>query len=330
MKRLLLFLPVMIALTDISWGNDEPEPQGTLHRTGAPGLQSYSPGIWIDWKEKAVELDARVVLQRGLLELFACSPNTREHESILVVSGRPRDIHHALGLIGLSSGSPVRYDEKAERWLAPTGQQLHLDMRYQYKGSTRVESAVAWVKSPKTGKPPDRIDWVFAGSTTLPEGRYGGDVDGTVVAVVDFESAVVAVGGVHTADNASLWLEANSDAIPPVGTPCRLVISALDQPTKLHLGKDGQLRLGQSIMPPADVARRFRNRQERGWHVLVLVTSDPGIQMDKRQEAAAALVRAGIPRQAITVVDSPAESPGRDGDSRHRPEQPPIGSSRVE
>src|ERR1043166_8218583 len=43
----------------------------------------FQPGVRIDWEQKAVEIDARVVLREGPLELFACSPQTKEHESIL-------------------------------------------------------------------------------------------------------------------------------------------------------------------------------------------------------------------------------------------------------
>lgn len=324
MNRIFLFLPIIIVPIHASWGKGEGESHGTKCQTGPPRLQSFSPGIWIDWKEKAVELDARVVLQRGLLELLACSPNTKEHESVLVVSGRPRDIHHALGLIGLSPGSPARYDETAEKWLAPTGQQLHLEMRYEDEAKTRSVPAVAWLKSPKKGKPPIRVDWVFAGSTTFADGRFGGDVEGTVVAVVDFESAVIAVAGLHTADNESLWLEANPETVPPVGTSCRLVISARERILSLILGKDGAWHLGEAVLSTNEIVRRYREWQSRGWDVSLRVAPAPGLPEEKQGAVISTLMRAGIPRSRIRVDSEPEQRrDGSDGRGRTPGETPP-------
>ena len=77
--------------------------------------RKFAQGVWIDWRQATVELDARVVLRTGPLELLACSPRTREHESILVVPARPMHVFQALGLVGLEAGSPLRYDEERGR-----------------------------------------------------------------------------------------------------------------------------------------------------------------------------------------------------------------------
>ena len=84
-------------------------------RTITDPVRTYAPGVRIDWTRGVIELDARVVLREGLLELFACSPRTREHESIFVVPAQPRRIYEALGLIGMEPGSPVRYDPERDK-----------------------------------------------------------------------------------------------------------------------------------------------------------------------------------------------------------------------
>ncbi len=43
----------------------------------------------------------------------------------------------------------------------------------------------------KERRPLESLDWVFAGSSTLSDGRFGADSDGTVVCVVDFENALI-------------------------------------------------------------------------------------------------------------------------------------------
>lgn len=62
----------------------------------------------------------------------------------------------------------------------------------------------------------------------MEEGRFGADVEGTVVCVVDFDTALIGVGGLHSADDEQLWLRANPKTIPPRGTKCRLIIAAAE------------------------------------------------------------------------------------------------------
>ena len=69
-------------------------------------IVDFQPGIRIDFAKKHVEVAARVVLREGVLELFACSRGTREHESVVAIASRPLHVFEALGLIGLTPGTP--------------------------------------------------------------------------------------------------------------------------------------------------------------------------------------------------------------------------------
>ena len=234
---------------------DQSGANKTVAESVSPRVRLFSDGIWIDWRHREVALEAKVVLRKGPLELLACSPNTREHESILVVLARPRDIYHAMGLIGLEPGSPVRFDSQKQHVLPPTGEPLHLRIRYEEDGLERTVSASAWLRCPSSEKRIANVAWVFAGSYSTSGGRFAGDAEGTIVALVDFESALIAVGALHTPDNDALWLEAGTDAIPPVGTPCRLMISAAVRRLEVLMGRypSGHYPLGTDLpaMPSA-------------------------------------------------------------------------------
>lgn len=214
-------------------------PPSSSAVTGQPARPTSSPasskgdqprpfahGVSIDWPNRTVEVQGKVVLREGPLELLACSPRTREHESIIMVNARPMHIFQALGLIGLEPGAAMRFDEKSDTWSPPRGQALDLRIRYRAKTGERIVPATAWLRDVKTKQPPRSIPWVFAGSEILEDGRFAADPEGTVVCVVDFFSALIAVGTLHSADNELLWLEANSDAVPPLGTECTLLIRA--------------------------------------------------------------------------------------------------------
>ena len=264
-------------------------------------LHLYSNGIWIDWENRAIELEARICLRSGLLELLACSPNTREHESILVVPGRPRDIYHAMGLVGMEPGSPVRLDQTTQKWLPPSGERLQLAIRFARNGKEETALASNWLKSTSADKKLPDLHWVFAGSKTWADGRFAGDSEGTLVAVVDFESALIAIGATHTADNASLWLEANTDAIPPVGTACKLVVSAHKRVIKLSVCEDGTLALGGKAITPAEVSRRYRESRATGRQVEITLTPTPESPARASKAALKKLVSAGLDRGCISV-----------------------------
>ena len=191
------------------------------------GIKNFAPGVRIDWPRKAVEVEARVVLREGPLELVLCTVGSKEHESILATAAKPRDIFQAMGLIGLEPGKPVRWDESGKKLLPPEGQKLSLNVHYTADGREVSHPVEKWLMT-GAGKPVQAaLTWVFSGSRVGDEGRLGADAEGTIICVVDFETAVISVGGLHAADDEQLWLRANPQTIPDRGAACRLTIAAV-------------------------------------------------------------------------------------------------------
>ena len=205
-------------------------PAVAAQRPASPGdVKEYAPGLRLDWENRRVEIDAEVVLRQGSLELFACSLGTREHESILVTAPRPLRIHEAMGLMGWTPGRPTVFDEAADKWLPPTGHKLRIHVRWNDKSEKRSVGIAEWMEIATTDSPLPPQDWLFAGSLRTKDGRFAADLDGTVICVVDFPSALIALPELRSADNSQLWLRARTDAIPPIGTRVTLVVSAATQ-----------------------------------------------------------------------------------------------------
>ncbi len=262
----------------------------------------FAPGVRIDWGQRIIEVDAEIVLRKGPLELLACSPHTREHESILVVRARPMHIFQAMGLIGLEPGSPARYDDKQDRLLAPGGEPLEIKVRYREGKAERTVPARKWLLDVQRRRPPVRINWVFSGSRTFEKGRFGADIDGTVVCVVDFDTALITVNALHSADNELLWLEANTEAIPPLGTDCTLLIrSATRRAIEVRLAPDGTLRRDDIPVSAPDLARTVRREKDDDADITVLLRVVPGVPTDRIQSVVDSLVRAGIDRAWIKI-----------------------------
>ncbi len=230
---------LVLAIYGLAFGEDLKPPSPTTHPVGQ--VVQFKSGLRINYPAHQVEVDAKVCMRQGLLELFACSPNTREYESIIVVLARPLHVYQAMGLLGLTPGRPLRMLPTGEIEPA-SGQPLELAVAWDANGVHKEVPIEAWLRRAKLSAPLEQQTWVFAGSLRLDNGAIAADEEGTVVAVVDFESAIVAIPRHHTASNPELWLEPNTPAIPPVGTPCVLIIRP--GPWRLQLDRTGRLFLG--------------------------------------------------------------------------------------
>lgn len=65
------------------------------------------PGLVVDFEKRCVDLEATVCLDKGLLELVACTKGSKEHEAIVAVTARPMHIHTGLLLLGIENGHPA-------------------------------------------------------------------------------------------------------------------------------------------------------------------------------------------------------------------------------
>ena len=245
------------------WGGMPAAGQGVASRpasTPAPasrpaGPVKFQPGIRIDWNAREVLVDGQVILREGPIELFACSPRTREHESIVLVSARPLHIFQAMGLIGLTPGHPPRVDIEREIFEGARGEPVEVLVRYALDGKSREEPIEHWMQR-ADGSPLEPQDWVFAGGLTNEEGHYVTDHEGTVVAVVDFATSLVALPQRHSDRNDELWLAPATKNIPPLKTPVTLVLRP--GPLRIALDAQGRIRVGGRTLLLADLARLLR------------------------------------------------------------------------
>lgn len=277
--------------------------------TGPARPVPFQPGVVIDFSQPQVQVDATVVLRKGLLELLACSPGTKEHESILRVNARPVHIYQAMGLIGLEPGQPPHRDPATGRIVPATGQPLELLLRYRQAGQVRTVPAYRWLYDLRADRPMRPQYWVFAGSQRLPDGSFYADEDGTVVTVVDFAGALIALPESHTSADQQLSLAALTEHIPPVGTPCTLIIRpAPPQRAEIRMDRFGRCQLdGAPIERPA-LPQRLRQMAAARPHLLVVVSVAPASLPGDIRGLLELIQQAGIPADRIQTrqLDQPA------------------------
>ncbi len=261
------------------------QPRATTSRPAGP--VEYQRGVSIDWAKKQVLVAGEIVLRKGDLELFACSPNTKEHESIVRVLCRPLHVFQALGLIGLDAGHPPFYDTNTEKVVAATGQPLAINVRWTADGKIRQVPIWRWLWNKQTERPAGPIEWVFAGSAVTEDGRLLADLDGTVVTVVDFAGAIMAVPASHTSSNADLWLAAYTDEIPAAGTPVTLIIQAARPHVRVLLDHAGRLYMNDrpaTLRETIEAARALADQQPES------AASQPAATLAGAESRAAAII----------------------------------------
>jgi len=191
----------------------------------AAATQPSFDHIKIDREASVIDVEAEVTLREGdWLELLICSPDTKEHESILVTEARPSELHVALLLIGIEAGKPLTWKKVGEDELGrgefeavpPTGGRVRVSLVTKGEdGEEREVPAGDWVADQKTvamhysgwrrvrligaygpyGKPGGPSEYLFTGSRIVEwdgDRYYAANAAGTVVSLVHFGDDVIA------------------------------------------------------------------------------------------------------------------------------------------
>lgn len=204
-------------------------------------LNDDDNGLAIDREARTIDIDAKVCLRVAeFLEQLACSPDTREHESLLVLQTTPSLIHTAMLLLELEPGSPMRWVEEGDtvRTLAPRGPAIAVFIvTTDEDGEETLTPANEWVVDQKTGEPMVGNTWLFAGSKFVEvngQEMYVADAYGTAISLVNFGDDLLARATDMTDRNDShnrTW-GARTDQIPEVGTAVRVRLELPDPPAE--------------------------------------------------------------------------------------------------
>jgi hypothetical protein len=288
------------------------QPADTQPSVAGPQVRLFQPGVWIDWQNRAVLVQTRVVLRRGPLEFLACWPG-KEHESILRFEAAAEHVYMALGLLGIQPGQPPAWDDALNDYGPPTGDLVELSCTWQQDGQSHAADACTWLKELDYARPPIPRPWVFAGSIRLPDGTLAAGHSGAGIAVVDFPDSLLSPSRARTSRNSELWVEANAEAIPPQGTPVQLSL----RPARTRLmavmldfrGEpfvDGRFASLADLADLIRIARQLDPQYIQSVSVVGTLSSD--VQRVQRE-----LVSLGVPREAVQfAVEAPA-APARGG-----------------
>ena len=250
----LCALVMVLSLFSTTTRADEPVPdkEGLM----APARKPVKlPGMVVDYLEKrCVDLEGTICLEKGLLELIACTKGSKEHESIVALSASALHIHMGLLLLGANNGHPAMrkpVDEKKTRWvnLPPRGDSIDVFLVVTNKEGKLVEKPI----SDFIARSSERIDevdgavivapgqaekrgggqkrrlphtFIFAGSHLRDNGpgprQYLADLSGNVISIASFGDELLCLPFHQTRQNDALMWQVKPGTLPKVGTKITL------------------------------------------------------------------------------------------------------------
>ena len=201
--------------------------QPTSNASPPPGPALKLPGLTINAKERFVDIEATVCLDKGSLELIACTGKGKVHESIVSVEARPAHIHAALLLLGARNGNPSLrrlLNEEQTRWVDIPAKGDVIDVFLEFKDASGklVERPIGdFIARNKDagGKSglgtPDAKEaarfpttFIFAGSQLRDNGKapkaYLADISGHVISISSFGDELLCLPDFHSQDNGAL------------------------------------------------------------------------------------------------------------------------------
>ena len=199
----------------------EPAKTSELARSGSivnlPGLTIHGG------ENKFIEATGKVALTDGILEFIAVAPEGRDYESLLTLDCKPSELKFALLLIGCEA------DEKR-------GSKLALEVEWQHDGKPKRVPIEQLLLDRRTKKSPAGLPWRFTGSHFAKD-----PISGREVFQADQEAAFIALwwqpailinlggdyGNPYRGDGQGF--EVLKTAVPPKGTPVKLILRKLAQ-----------------------------------------------------------------------------------------------------
>lgn len=166
----------------------------------------------VDLASRTVTVRGRVNMEEGLIELLACGPAGKTHESVLVLEVEAIHLQTALLLLGLEKGTGVKYQGDPA---SPTGDPVEVWVEWEESGTHRRHRGEDLVRNVRTGTPMEHTPWVFVGSRFL-YGTFAAEVDQSYVTTYHDPNTILD-NPLPTGGDDEVY-GVNSDLVPPKGT----------------------------------------------------------------------------------------------------------------
>ncbi len=216
---------ISMAVVGLGCGGWVAAADPATNSAGAPPAPVWVDGlavvgsVRVDPAARAVIATGWVNQVLGPIELLACGPGGKTHESVFVMDVNPLDLQTALLLLGLKPGTPPTALGQGQ----PVGPKLDIWIEWADQGTQRKERAERFVVNVENDKPLPKTPWIFTGSV-FEEGEFKALAEESLVATYLDPWAIVNLPLACAANDEILTV--NERLVPPVKTPVTFRIVA--------------------------------------------------------------------------------------------------------
>ncbi len=208
--------------------------------TPGPPMREVSPGVFeigplrLEQEARTVTLPATVnkAGKDVVLEYLLVNEHGQTHESLLLTTIDPRDLHFAMLLLGAKGGGQDLKpdalgggkidDEFLKQAPKLEGDRIRITAKWKSASGEEMSAPIEdWIVNLQTKKPMTRGVWLYTGSSFL-NGTFRAQQEGCFGALVTYPPALINNPREGRTDDDN-WA-VNASAVPPVDTPLQLTI----------------------------------------------------------------------------------------------------------
>jgi len=169
---------------------------------------------YLDTEKGSVTLNGWVNMSEGLVELLACGPNGKRHESVLVIDVEPYHLQVALLMLGLEPGGGLLFQGDPR---TPTGDSLYVYVSWDECDGDHIhvrgEDLIYNVIEKRTMT---HTAWIFSGSRFV-NGRFVAAIEQSYITTFHDPNTIID-NPLPTGADDTLY-EVNKNIVPAENTP---------------------------------------------------------------------------------------------------------------
>lgn len=179
--------------------------------------------VMIDAGRREMIMTGFVNQVEGALELLACGPGGKTHESALLLFVEPNDMQAGLLLLGLRHGPPM----PGVGMGPPLGDKVSLTVVWEIDGVEQCAAAETFLYDIKKSRAAKHGAWIFNGSVTENGRLKAMEEESLITSYWDPWSIINLSADIGADDDR---ISVNPSTIPPLHTPVRLVVRPVENP----------------------------------------------------------------------------------------------------
>ena len=182
--------------------------------------------ILLDVDNRFVQFPGKINMDEGIIELLACTPGGKIHESVLVVDIVPYYLQVSLLLLGLNYGDNLEYQGDPN---TPLGDSVEVWVEWHWENEDYKVRGEDLIFNHISKKIMTHTHWIFSGSRIV-NGIFMADKEGSIITTYH-DPFTILDNPLPGGGNDELYV-VNHNLVPPKGTQVDLIIRAISKNKK--------------------------------------------------------------------------------------------------